>query len=78
MLSDDLKEDCINNIDKYSYDEIEAKLCVICVRNKVNFNLDTHKEETTFNLDDVNVSSDNDMPGWVKRVNEVAKEKNIK
>lgn len=78
MLSDDLKEDCINNIDKYSYDEIEAKLCVICVRNKVNFNLDTHKEETTFNLDDVNTSSDDNMPGWVKRVNEVAKEKNIK
>lgn len=78
MLSDDLKEDCINNIDKYTYDEIEAKLCVICVRNKVNFDLDTHKEETTFSLDSVDTSDNGDMPGWVKRVNEVAKEKNIK
>ena len=77
MLSDDLKKDCIDNIDKYSYDEIEAKLSVICVRNKVSFDLDkTEETQTIFNLNSV---EDNDagIPDWVKRVQEVAKEKNI-
>lgn len=47
MLSEEDKKDVIENINTYSLDEIEAKLSVICVRNKVNFNLDNeeHKEE---------------------------------
>ena len=40
MLSDADKEDVIKNKDKYSLDDIESKLSVICVRKKVNFNLD--------------------------------------
>ena len=40
MLSEEDKQDVITNIDKYSLDEIEAKLSVICVRKKVNFNLE--------------------------------------
>jgi len=39
MLSDEQKKDCVDNIDTYSFDEIEAKLSVICVRNKVSFDL---------------------------------------
>ena len=53
MLSDDDKADVIANIDTYSIDDIEAKLSIICVRNKVSFNLDDDKEPkgpTTINL----------------------------
>lgn len=48
MLSDEDKKDVIENKSKYSLDEIEAKLSVICVRKKVNFNSeDTDKNENT-------------------------------
>ena len=79
MLSDEQKKDCIDNIDTYSYDDIEAKLSVICVRNKVSFDLDKPEEnkETTFNLDEVDHDVDNTLPAWVQRVQEVAKENKI-
>ena len=79
MLSDDLKKDCLDNIDKYSYDEIEAKLSVICVRNRVNFNSTEKPEEEqplTYNLDTVDESMAN-LPAWVVRVKEVEKQKNL-
>jgi hypothetical protein len=79
MLSDDLKKDCVDNIDTYSLDDIEAKLSVICVRNKVSFDLDKpeKEQEVVFNLDSVNNDLDLSVPAWVQRVQEVAKEKNI-
>ena len=40
MLTDEDKVDVIENKAKYSLDDIEAKLSVICVRKKVNFDLD--------------------------------------
>ena len=43
MLSDEDKKDVVANIDTYSLDDIEAKLSIICVRNKVSFNLDDDK-----------------------------------
>ena len=78
MLSDEDKADVIENIDKYSLDDIEAKLSVICVRNKVNFNLEdenTEKKETVvFSLD--NEEDDNAVvPAWVKAIQKVAKNK---
>ena len=79
MLSDDQKKDCVDNIDKYSIDEIEAKLSVICVRNKVSFNLDKKPEEeqpVTYNLDSVK-DEDAGLPAWVLRVKEVEKQKNL-
>ena len=77
MLSDDLKKDCVDNIDTYSLDEIEAKLSVICVRNKVSFDLDKPEEKNVvFNLDSVE-DKDLSLPAWVQRVQAVAKEKNI-
>ena len=75
MLSDDDKKDVIDNIDKYSVDDIEAKLSVICVRNKVNFNLDddnNDKGPTTYNLSNLDDDSDAGMPAWVKAVLESA------
>lgn len=77
MLSDADKKDCIDNIDKYSLDDIEAKLSVICVRNKVNFNLDEDKtpaNPTVYTLGD---NDDGDSaPAWIKAVRDTAKEMN--
>lgn len=70
MLSDAEKKDVIENIDKYSLDDIEAKLSIICVRNKVNFSLDDDKEESsslTFNLDATSIEDAN-TPAWIKAV----------
>ena len=82
MLSDEQKQDCINNVDTYSYDDIEAKLSVICVRNKIGFNLDDSEDDenknTVFNQNLLNDDEDNlGTPDWVKLVMETAKEKNI-
>ena len=82
MLSDADKKDCIDNIDTYSIDDIEAKLSVICVRNKVSFSLDDDKKEEepskkepmTYSLDG-NDGEDN-APAWIKAVRETAKEFN--
>ena len=76
MLSDEQKKDCVDNIDSYSYDDIEAKLSVICVRNKVSFDLDKPNEPVTYNIDHVE-ETDASLPAWIQRVQEVAKEKNI-
>lgn len=74
MLDEELKKDVIENVDSYSLDEIEAKLSIICVRNKVSFNLDDNsvKQPTTFNLDGVD-ESDSGIPAWVIAAREVAK-----
>jgi len=83
MLSDEEKKDCVENIDTYSLNDIEAKLSIICVRNKVSFNLDDDKKEedntskkepTIYNLDG-NDGEDN-APAWIKAVRETAKEMN--
>lgn len=77
MLSDEDKADVVKNIDTYSLDDIEAKLSIICVRNKVSFALDEEdkdKPNMTFNFD--NAGSDSDTPAWVKAAMEVAKDMN--
>lgn len=78
MLSDEDKKDVIENKRKYSLDEIESKLAVICYRKKVNFDStstsenDNHKTEenpsVTFNLE--NADSDS-TPDWIKAVEEI-------
>lgn len=80
MLSDADKQDCVDHIDTYSLDDIEAKLSIICVRNKVSFDLDNHDkagQPKTFNLSGINVAQDPAMPAWVQRVKDVAKNGNI-
>lgn len=82
MLSDDDKKDCLENIDKYSVDDIEAKLSIICVRNKVSFNLDDDKKDPEpekkdpllFSLD--NNDDGDSAPAWIKAVRATAKEMN--
>ena len=85
MLSDEDKKDCLDNIDKYSVDEIEAKLSVICVRNKVSFSLDDDKkDEADHNIDkkdpllySLDNNDDGDSaPAWIKAVRATVKEMN--
>lgn len=79
MLSDEDKKDVLANIDTYSLDDIEAKLSVICVRNKVSFSLDEDENNSTegsltYSLtDDLN---DTSVPAWVAALRETAKENN--
>ena len=76
MLSDEDKKDVVENIDTYSLDDIEGKLSIICVRNKVNFNLDNDNESdpTTYSL---NGGGEGDyIPAWIKSVQSVAKDMN--
>lgn len=79
MLSDEEKKDVLENIDTYSLDDIEAKLSIICVRNKVSFNLDEDEDEksapTVFSLDSSEENDDSVTPAWVKAVQNVAKNK---
>lgn len=74
MLNDEDKADVKEKIDTYSLEEIESKLCVICVRNKVSFSQEEeNKGITTFSLDG---GADDDItPAWIKAALEV--EKNI-
>ena len=73
MLSDEDKKDVKEHMSEYSLEEIESKLCVICVKNKVNFekdNLDENNNKVeeensavaTFNVDN-NESSE--IPAWI-------------
>ena len=75
MLSDEDKKDVIENIDNYSLNDIEAKLSILCVRNKVSFNLDDNKNDgkdpMTFSL---NGGMNDDAPAWVKALRSVASE----
>ena len=68
MLSDEDKKDVVENIDNYSLDKIEAELSILCVRNKVSFNLEDEKEDkdviTTFDVH----NEGEFVPAWIKAV----------
>ena len=67
MLSDEDKKDVVENKAQYSLEDIEAKLSVICVRKKVNFELEDNTTDvaTTFNLNDAKTDS---LPAWINAV----------
>lgn len=70
MLSDEDKADVIENIDNYSIDDIEAKLSIVCVRNKVAFNkTEEENKPVTYSFND---TDDNAVPAWVKSVRATA------
>lgn len=77
MLSDEDKKDVLDNIDTYSLEDIEAKLSIICVRNKVSFDLDNNKEEkkevVTYSMND-QLNDDSNVPAFVKAMRNVAKD----
>ena len=82
MLSDEDKKDVIENKTKYSFEEIESKLAVICFKKKVNFNLEDSSENnnskketespiTTFNVD----NREDSTPDWIKAVEQTMNSK---
>ena len=56
FLSDEDKKEVIENKSKYSLEEIESKLSVICVRKKVNFNLDDNSKND-INIEEPDVTT---------------------
>ena len=75
MLSDEDKADVVANIDTYSIDDIEAKLSIICVRNKVSFDLDENKNSgnpTVYNLNN-GAEDDATVPAWIKSLRDTAR-----
>ena len=79
MLSDEEKKDVQDNIDQYSLDEIEAKLSIICVHNKLDLSGKTNGENnpgTTFNLDSVDDDSEDDIPALVSVLRKNRKNEN--
>ncbi len=73
MLSDADKADVISNKEKYTLEEIKAKLSIICFDKKVSFSLDKEKESNeeeaivTYTL---NNDKNDSLPEWVKAVKE--------
>lgn len=77
MLSDEDKKDVIENINNYSLDDIEAKLSIICVRNRVSFDLESdnknteNNDPTVYNLGETVV--EDTTPAWIKAIQKTAK-----
>ena len=74
MLSDEDKKDVISNKEKYTLEEIKAKLSVVCFDKKINFTMASEKEKPSENNEDIvtydlNVN-DKSLPEWVKAVKE--------
>ena len=73
MLTDADKADVLQNKEKYTYDEIKAKLSVICFDKKINFTVD-EKETATENIVTYTLEETTDnLPEWVKAVKEQEK-----
>lgn len=70
MLSNEDKKDVMENKEKYSLDEIEAKLSVICFRKKINFASEKEEPEgepaapVTYSLEDAT----EDIPAWLNSI----------
>lgn len=68
MLPEEDKKEFIENIDSYSLDDIEAKLSILCVRNKISFTEQDPApavDPTVYGV--VGMEEDN-IPGWIKAV----------
>lgn len=77
MLSDEDKAEVVSNKEKYTLDEIKAKLSVICFDKKINFTLNNSEEESKDDEDvmtyTLSNNEDNSLPDWVKAVKEQEK-----
>lgn len=79
MLSEEDKADVITNKANYSLEQIEEKLSVICVRKRVNFELESPAAEeieketapaVTYNV------TEEPMPAWIAALQNTKKSKN--
>ena len=68
MLSEEDKADIIANKEKYSLEDIKAKLSVICFDKKVSFSKTEKKEKEDVVTYNVNNTNDSNLPDWVKAV----------
>lgn len=67
MLSEDDKKDVIEHKEEYTLDEIESKLSVIAVRNKVDFNKKDSAEDAVSNTFSLNVNNSyEDVPEFIQ------------
>lgn len=71
MLSDEDKKDVVDNIDTYSLADIEAKLSIICVRNKVSFAAEQEPQVTAYSVAAPSVEYSAEIPEWIKALDEV-------
>jgi len=83
MLSDEDKQEVVENKEKYSLEDIEAKLSIICVRKKVNFDLeDTSKNDkeieeeneaaVTYALE----QQESSVPAWISALRKTQNDRN--
>ena len=81
FLSDEDKKEVVENKLNYTVEEIESKLSVICVRNKVNFNLDSNNK-TDIDIEDKTVTTytisgcESSIPAWVRAVKNIQNKNN--
>jgi hypothetical protein len=81
MLSEEDKKEVRENKTNYSLDDIEAKLSVICVRKKVNFDLDNNSKVDN-SIEDtpaINFSLESavaDVPAWINAVKNTQNNRN--
>lgn len=74
MLSDEDKADVIQNKEKYTLEEIKAKLSVTCFDKKVSFSKEeTNNKEEEIVTYTINENENNSLPDWVKAVKEQEK-----
>lgn len=71
MLDNEDKKDVVENKEKYSLEEIKAKLSMICFDKKISFSKEEEKETITYSLDETD--KDSNLPDWVKAVKEQEK-----
>jgi hypothetical protein len=70
MLSDEDKKEVIENKSSYTLEQIESKLSVICVRKKVNFNLneETAQEQSAPAIVYTMDNNEECVPAWITAV----------
>ena len=83
MLSDEDKQEVVENKEKYSLEDIEAKLSIICVRKKVNFDLeDTSKndkeieEENEIAVTYALEHQESSVPAWISALRKTQNDRN--
>ena len=80
MLSDEDKKDIIANKANYSLEDIKKELSVICFDKKVNFSTEEKKkqqeEKTTPTVFNLNSHQADELPAWLKAVEEVQNRNN--
>lgn len=71
MLSDEDKKEVVEHINEYSLEDIEAKLSILCVRNKVSFEVESktsEEEPLVYNLNNAADNTTENNPAWVNAV----------